>query len=268
MYPLMNFHTHTTYCDGENTPEELVKEAIARGFIAIGFSGHGNTPFDSRYCMSREGTEAYKKEIARLKQVYGGQIEIYCGIEADLLGQTDTEGFDYVIGSLHYLEKNGERYSIDGSLGHFKKLLAAYEGDAYTMAEDYFALLSQTVERLGADIIGHFDLISKFNENGEFFDENHPRYQAAASACLEKLLKTDCIFEINTGAIARGYRTLPYPSATQIAQIAKAGNRFLLTSDCHQKENLDHSFEAVTHLSFWKDVEKTLITDTSFLKKH
>ncbi len=267
MYPLMNFHTHTVYCDGANTPKELIDAAIERGFKALGFSGHGYTFFDDRYCMTEAATEKYKEDIHRLKQAYRGQIEIYCGVETDLYSDLDTSDFDFVIGSLHYLKKNGEYFSIDGSLSHFQELVKAYEGDTYALAKDYFSLMGEMMERTEANIIGHFDLITKFNEAGEFFNEENPHYQEAVKAALDKLLRTDCIFEINTGAIARGYRTLPYPSASQIAQIAKAGNRFILTSDCHQKENLDHSFEAVTRLPFWKDVEKTLITDTSFIKK-
>ena len=38
-----NFHTHTTYCDGKNTPEEMVQAAIALGMTAIGFSGHSHS---------------------------------------------------------------------------------------------------------------------------------------------------------------------------------------------------------------------------------
>ena len=52
-----NLHTHTVFCDGEDTPEAFVKEAIARGFDSIGFSGHGYAFFDDEYCMSREGTK-------------------------------------------------------------------------------------------------------------------------------------------------------------------------------------------------------------------
>ncbi len=37
---LANYHTHTTYCDGKNTPEEIVLCAIEKGFTSIGFSGH------------------------------------------------------------------------------------------------------------------------------------------------------------------------------------------------------------------------------------
>ena len=37
---LQNLHTHTTYCDGINTPEQIILTAIDKGFGAIGFSGH------------------------------------------------------------------------------------------------------------------------------------------------------------------------------------------------------------------------------------
>ena len=65
---IANFHTHTSFCDGKNTPEEIIKAAINKGFSAIGFSGHGYTDFDLRYCM--KNTYEYIKEITRLKEKY------------------------------------------------------------------------------------------------------------------------------------------------------------------------------------------------------
>ena len=65
---LANFHTHSTFCDGNNTPEEVVRAAIELGFSAIGFTSHGTTPFDLRYCMT--DTEGYIAEIRRLKKEY------------------------------------------------------------------------------------------------------------------------------------------------------------------------------------------------------
>ncbi|MDP4119064.1 MAG: PHP domain-containing protein, partial [Bacillota bacterium] len=35
-----NFHTHTVFCDGNDTVEELVRAAEEKGFDALGFSGH------------------------------------------------------------------------------------------------------------------------------------------------------------------------------------------------------------------------------------
>lgn len=43
---LKNFHTHTTYCDGKNTAEEMILAAINQGFTALGFSGHSHTSID------------------------------------------------------------------------------------------------------------------------------------------------------------------------------------------------------------------------------
>ena len=44
-FPNMNFHTHTTYCDGKETAEQMVQAAIAKGFTRLGFSGHGFNDF-------------------------------------------------------------------------------------------------------------------------------------------------------------------------------------------------------------------------------
>ena len=45
---LSNLHTHSTFCDGRNTPEQVVTAAIEQGFDSVGFSSHGYTSFDLR----------------------------------------------------------------------------------------------------------------------------------------------------------------------------------------------------------------------------
>ena len=50
-------------------------------------------------------------------------------------------------------------------------------------------------------------------------------------------------FEINTGAISRGYQKDPYPSDEIIAYLHQRGARFVLSSDSHQKETLMYDFE-------------------------
>lgn len=63
-----NYHTHSTFCDGKDTPEEMVLEAIRLGCPEIGFSGHSYTDFDETYCMSIEGTKQYKNASANLRR--------------------------------------------------------------------------------------------------------------------------------------------------------------------------------------------------------
>ena len=65
---LTNLHTHTSFCDGKSTPEEMISYAIEKGFGSIGFSGHGHTSFDESYCIT--DTDGYIAEIKRLKEKY------------------------------------------------------------------------------------------------------------------------------------------------------------------------------------------------------
>lgn len=236
-----DFHIHTTYCDGSDSAENIVKEAINKNIKRIGFSGHSYTFFDESYCMTESGTKEYKAEIARLKEKYKDKIEILCGVEQDYYSKAPTDGYDYVIGSVHYLKADGEYFPIDESADI---LLAAakkhYGGDIYALAEDYFETVSHIK---GADIIGHFDLITKFNEVQKLFDEKNERYVAAYKKAVDTLLIQNVPFEINTGAISRGYRTAPYPSTDIVRYIRENGGRTILSSDSHQKETLCFEFE-------------------------
>ena len=175
-----DFHVHTTFCDGQASPEEMVRAALERGLSAVGFSGHSHTGFDESWCMSRAGTRAYRAEIARLKEKYAGQIDVYCGVEQDLLSDAPTEGCDYVIGSVHYLCVEGEYFPVDESARHQRDAAARlYGGDLYAFTEEYFRHVSRLPEATGCGVIGHFDIVAKFNADGALFDENDPRYVRA-----------------------------------------------------------------------------------------
>lgn len=65
---LKNFHTHTTYCDGKNTAEEMILAAINQGFTALGFSGHSHTSIDPSYCMTTDETRRYINELKALRE--------------------------------------------------------------------------------------------------------------------------------------------------------------------------------------------------------
>ena len=248
-----NFHAHTTFCDGRDTMEDMVRAAIQKGFTALGFSGHSYGQYDEGYCMSRAGTQMYQAQCQRLKEKYAGQIRLYCGIEQDYFAEDAPVGFDYIIGSVHYILKEGVYISVDASRENLVTCVRRYWGGDYlAFAEDYYALMGKMADRLHPDFIAHFDLVTKFNEGPDgfvFFDEQAPRYVAAAQQALEQLIQADIPFEINTGAIARGYRKTPYPSVDLLKRIQALGGRFIYSSDCHQKEKLDCGFEDVVALA-------------------
>ena len=244
---LQDLHCHTTFCDGHDTAEDMVLSAIEKGMKVLGFSGHSYTPFDEEACMSIQGTEDYRTEILRLRKKYKDRIDIYCGIEQDIFGQMPLEPFDYSIGSVHYVFLNGEYIIVDFYPELMKEAVESrFGGDWYSLCELYYSYVSKLWVRTRCDIVGHFDLITKYNEGNCLFDTGHPRYIKAWQTAADELLKHGLIFEINTGAVSRGYRSEPYPSMEIIRYINDKGGKFILSSDSHEKKNLLYGFEDVS----------------------
>lgn len=240
---MRDLHTHTLYSDGKGTAEQMVLAAIERGLDEIGISDHVYTFFDESYCMKKERVGEYLAELAALKAKYADKITVKCGIEYDLYSTESTAPFDYVIGSLHYLKCGETYYPIDCSKEGFLTLAReGFGGDYYALAERYFSLVSTYADREDITVIGHFDLIGKYNEGGVLFDENHPRYLAAAKSALDRLLAAGKTFEINTGAIARGYRSTPYPAPALLSYLREKGGKFILSSDAHSPGNIAFRF--------------------------
>ncbi len=235
-----NLHTHSTFCDGKDTPEEMVRAAIDLGMETLGFSGHSYTSFDSSYCMSLEKTEAYRREIDRLREVYRDDIHILCGIEKDFYAENPERPFDYEIGSVHYVLLGGEYCVVDMGVDTLLNAVRDHcSGNVYQYIREYYRTVACLADRIDkCDIVGHFDLVTKYNEDGRLFDSEDPRYRRPAFEALDALLEKGMLFEVNTGAIARGYRKNPYPELSMLRYIAQKGGRVTLNSDCHQKQDL------------------------------
>lgn len=238
-----DFHTHTFFCDGKDSPEAMVLAAVNAGLDTIGICTHSHVAFDD-CCIRKERYSEFQAQIAGLKDKYRDKIEVLCGVEQDMFSDMGTEGFDYVIGSVHYLPAEGDFIPVDQSP---ETLLNAcekyYDGDIYRLCECYYSYEAKAAEKTKCDLIAHFDLISKFNEQVRLFDTENERYVRAYERALDELLKAGVPFEVNTGAISRGYRTTPYPSA-QIRNYIKAhGGRLLLSSDSHSEKTVAFLFD-------------------------
>ncbi len=92
------------------------------------------------------------------------------------------------------------------------------------------------------DIVGHFDLLTKFDEQGSVYDPLSPRYLEAAYAAMRELADAQKVFEINTGAMSRGYRTAPYPAKHLLKYLRELGGRICLNSDAHSVEGIGYAF--------------------------
>ena len=94
------------------------------------------------------------------------------------------------------------------------------------------------------DIVGHFDLIAKFNENQVMFDDQSEEYARIWMPALEALLEDKTrLVEVNTGAISRVYRTTPYPTRQMLEFIKQKGGTVIITPDCHRSMALREGSE-------------------------
>ena len=238
-----DLHVHTTWSDAKSTPEEVVNAAIARGMEMIGFSDHSYTSHDASWGLSASGEDEYRAEIKRLKEKYRGKIGILCGVEQDYYSGRASDEFDYVVGSVHSVCVDGEHICVDWRESAEAGVRDHFGGDWYAFCETYYAHVADIVAVTGADIVGHFDLVTIYNEDGEYFDMNCDRYRRAWQAAADKLLLTGAVFEINTGAMSRGYRTKPYPAQDIVEYIRARGGRFILSSDAHTAQNIAYGFD-------------------------
>lgn len=243
MKNLQNLHTHTTFADGVDTPEEMVLAAIEKGFDSIGFSEHSYTSYSDFFSFKPSMIDDYKAEINRLKKKYDGEIDIFLGLEFDMFSTTELTGFDYLIGSVHYL-KYGEIYpGFDRSADIVQGIIDEhFSGNGLAFAKEYYRFLAMLPQYGNFDIIGHMDLITKNCEIANLFDYESKEYKNAAFEAIDALSGKVPFFEVNTGAISRGYRTTPYPMISLIKELKRKNFGAIISSDCHDARYLDTGF--------------------------
>ncbi len=245
---LSNGHTHTTFCDGQNTPAEMAAGAYALGFGALGFSGHSFCPADC-FGMQDETLAAYMAEIKKLQAGYADKMPIYLGLELDSMSApVNSCDYDYIIGSVHNISTPAERICCtDLSPEETARAVAEFGGDGLAYAAAYFAAVDEmlnTREDL-VDIVGHFDLVCKFNVDGRFFDEQNAAYKKAAAQVLQRHARK-FVFEINTGGMSRGYLDRPYPDYWLWEIWRDAGTPVVISSDAHSVAALDFKLSEMT----------------------
>lgn len=244
-------HTHSTMCDGKSTLAEMAAAALAAGAASFGASGHSHTPLpeDAGGVLPAD-MSAYRAEVLRLREEYAGRMDVLLGVELDNCADVTAEGFDYWIGSAHRLSgPDGRLYTVDWDAETLRACREeAFGGDGLAMAERYY----EEVRRMAAmrpSILGHIDLVTKFNEAEPLFDEGDPRYRCAALEALHAADPAATLLEINTGAMSRGYRSVPYPALFLLEEWRRMGGRIILTADAHSASAVVYGYEQAAELA-------------------
>ncbi len=256
-----NLHAHGQFDDGKSTLEEMLLASRAAGLESLGFSIHCPLPYGSDWACPQASLPAYIAEVRRLQEKYTGQIELFLGVEWDVIADDfDLSPFDYAIGSVHHLPQPmklpencplelakafaTDYPCVDESADATARCISGhFGGDADAYAKAYFTEIKKVAAKDGVGIVGHFDLLTKFDEQRRFFTPPTKVYMEAALDAMETLVKADKVFEINTGAISRGYRSEPYPSRELLCALSEMGGKITISADTHHVSSVACAFE-------------------------
>ena len=249
-----NYHTHTTWCDGKDSPRKVIQSAVAKGFSEIGFSSHAMLPeSDTDWVLTPEKAPRYAKEIRTLADEFKSQIKVLCGVEADYVpggANPDRQTYaaiapDFIIGSIHFVRAaDGARVPVD----HEPALLADgirdhFGGSAESFIRTYFAQVREMVAKFDFDVVGHLDLVRKFNVKHPYFDETAAWYLEELEKTADAVAASGKLAEVNTGAISRGWLNDAYPSAVFRGLLRERGVKFILSADAHAADTIDCAFD-------------------------
>ncbi len=180
-------------------------------------------------------------------------------MELDYYSTCDRSRFDYMIGSVHYLYVHEVCHPIDHSRAQqLTYIETECGGDRLVFAKDYYNTLVRHMEQNHPDIVGHFDVLTKFG----LIDETESAYLRIAHDAIDRILPHVKVFEMNTGAISRKVKNTPYPHVSLLDHIREGGGEIILGADSHACDTVDCYFNECLdilrahrydHIVTWED---------------
>lgn len=259
---MVNYHTHSHYCDGHGELRDYIDYALAHNFSTLGFSSHAPVPFENKFALDDGDFEHYCAEVRSLESEYAGRLKIRLGLEIDYIPHLlddfrtliERGGLDYCIGCVHLVTNPDgdpkDLWFIDGSKREVydEGLRRVFGGDIRKGVQAFFHQSCDMLERNRPTIIGHFNKIVMHNA-GRFFSEQDAWYRALVRDIIDLIADCGTICEINTRGIYRKRHDDYYPSREIIKYMDTLHIPVVVGSDAHNPEDLDNFCGAYEYLS-------------------
>ncbi len=237
----VDYHLHTRLC-GHASGEisEYLEQAVRVGIQEVGFSDHlplyflppGRTI--PGYAMDEKDLPLYVEMIKNCAEA--SPVSVRLGIEADFVPGHEKKlasllcscPFDYVIGSVHFID--GWSFDNPGEVDEYSRR------EINQVYERYFSLLQQAALSGLFDIMGHPDLIKKFNILPSL--DLNPLYEQTAMA----FQRAGVCAEVNTAGLRYPAEEI-YPGPLLLNIFHRHGIPVTLGSDAHQPEQVGEGFK-------------------------
>lgn len=250
------FDYHTQSLDHEKGSklriEKTIEAAITKGLAAICLTDHFPLPPDFTDLTKdlRVRYPEYAEKVLKAKEKYKKDIEVFLGAEFDWLdgyekwieGKINQYPFDYVIGSVHYIQS----FPIDYEKKYFDQAVKEYKG-IKRVIQKYYQLIREMAQSKLFDSIGHLDRIKVFND-GTYFRQEEEWYKKEVVNTLDIIAKTIETTELNTSGLYKACRE-QYPSTWILKETKKRGIDLTLGSDAHVPEKVGRNLETAVKLA-------------------
>lgn len=240
-----DLHNHHYRCGhAEGNIEDYIQAAVERELSYIGIADHSPYFYSEEdqlhpgIAMAKSEFPNYINEVLRLKEKYQDKIHVLLGLESDYFAEHEElyrniynqYPFDYVIGSVHYVnEKNiFERGRWDG----------LNEQQRIAEKERYYKLIQQSAKSGIFQVLGHIDAMKGF----------YPEFSNIETPIIEETLKVigeeGVSIEVNTSGKTKDVGGW-YPSHEILERAHHYGVDITFGSDAHVPERIGDDFEQV-----------------------
>lgn len=265
-------HTHTHFCmhgSGEDT-EEFVIRAIELGFETYSFTEHLPLPErflkslsftaedEDSYRIKDNDTDAYIKEMHRLKKKYQDRIQLLVGFEVDYLPEEYAfhtkeylgeygEYLDDGLISLHFMPGAGGWCAVDRYIEDFDMNILGRYGSFEEFQLAYFRTVG---EILTADLgefkpkrIGHLTLCNKFQTHFNPDGILGEKVKNKVREILARIRSEGFELDVNTAGLYKPQCREIYPAPWIIELAKEQGIPLVYGSDSHAVEDVGRGYE-------------------------
>lgn len=247
--------------DGLASIREQCIAALSIGLDEIGFSEHKDfDPADP--AVDYFDYARYADEIAKAREEFSRKLTVRMGVEVDyqkwfeesIAAYLDEHPFDFVIGSVHYVDS--------AMLMTSPYLERRSKEQCY---RDYYGAILDSVRSGLIDIVGHLEYANRRGV-GLFGPFDPTPYRTQVEELFDEMISAGVALEINTAGIRQGVGTT-YPCEEHVALFReRGGSRLSIGSDSHQPADLGSRYTVaadmalrcgLTHVLTWSNREAT-----------
>ncbi len=243
-HTLPDYHIHTTLCNhAEGKASEYKTAAQRQGITEICFSDHGPNPdgYDPRHRMEMGDFATYKQMVTAIqdgktpKVLFGIETDYYEGCERFLGQWLPRQGFDLVIGSVHYIDGWGFDNPSERHLWDSVDVTATWR--------KYFELVGRLADCGLFDAVGHLDLPKKFGYRPPDKD-----LKEIVQPALDRIARAGMGIELNTSGLRKPVGEI-YPSPLILSMARERGIPVCFGSDAHTPGDVGARFDLALGLA-------------------